>query len=78
LAPVFFSMNTVSTWSSRRDPVPPILNGGLAALAASMNSLVVLYGICAVSHSTNWSIAMTDTGVSSRQLNGIFAASGSM
>src|SRR4051812_5552080 len=78
LAPVFFSMNTVSTWSSRREPVPPILKGGFAVLAASMNSLVVLYGICAVSHSTNSSSAMTDTGVRSRQLNGSFAASGSM
>src|SRR5690349_25173255 len=53
LAPVFFSMNTVSTWSSRREPVPPILNGGSAALAASVNSFVVLYGICAVSHRSN-------------------------
>src|SRR6185369_5411562 len=44
-APVFFSMNAVMTWSSRRDPVPPILNGGFAALAASRNSFVVLYGI---------------------------------
>src|SRR6478672_11199657 len=26
LAPVFFSRKTVSTWSSRLEPVPPILN----------------------------------------------------
>ena len=70
-------MNTVSTWSSRFEPVPPILNGELAALAAAMNSFTV-FGPAALSHSTNWSSATTDTGVSSRQLNGIFADSGSM
>ena len=70
-------MNTVSTLSSRFDPVPPILNGGVAALAAAMNSLT-LFGPSALSHSTNWSSATTDTGVRSRQLNGIFADSGSM
>src|SRR5471030_3372826 len=32
-APVFFSMNTVRTWSSRREPVPPILKGGFAVFA---------------------------------------------
>src|SRR5579862_5185627 len=42
LAPVFFSMKTVSTLSSRFDPVPPILNSGFALFAAAMNSLVVL------------------------------------
>ncbi len=70
-------MNTVSTWSSRFDPVPPILNGELAALAAAMKSFTV-FGPDALSHSTNWSSAITDTGVRSRQLNGIFADSGSM
>ena len=34
--------NTVRTWSSRLEPVPPILNGGSAALAASANSFTVL------------------------------------
>jgi hypothetical protein len=48
-----------------------------AALAAAMNSFTV-FGPAALSHSTNWSSATTDTGVSSRQLNGIFAESGSM
>ena len=42
-----------------------------------MNSFTV-FGPAALSHSTNWSIATTDTGVSSRQLNGILADSGSM
>ena len=70
-------MNTVSTWSSRLEPVPPILNGELAAFAAAMNSFTV-FGPAALSHSTNWSSAITETGVSSRQLNGIFADSGSM
>src|SRR4030088_3362797 len=37
-APLFFSRNTVSTWSSRLEPVPPILNGADAAFAAAMNS----------------------------------------
>ena len=41
-APVFFSMKTERMWSSRFEPVPPILNGGFAALAASKNSLTVL------------------------------------
>src|SRR5258708_39941139 len=77
-APVFFSRNTVRTWSSRLDPVPPILNGGLAFFAASANSFTVLYGSWEFVHSTNWSSAITETGVSSRQLNGIFADSGSM
>src|SRR5439155_17291312 len=77
LAPVFCSMNTVRTLSSRFDPVPPILNGELAALAAAMNSFTV-FGPATLSHNTNWSSAMTDTGVSSRQLNGIFADNGSM
>src|SRR5689334_4112318 len=42
LAPVFFSRKTVRTWSSRFEPVPPILNGGLAALAAAANSFTFL------------------------------------
>src|SRR6185312_17145522 len=50
-APVFFSMKTVSTWSSRLEPVPPILKGGLAALAAATNSLTFLYGSVVLSHS---------------------------
>src|SRR5207344_3433137 len=78
LAPVFFSMNTVSTWSSRFEPVPPILNGGSAAFAAVTNSFTFLYGSVVLSHSTNWSMAITETGVRSRQLKVILAASGSM
>ena len=54
-----------------------VLNGELAALAAAMKSFTV-FGPSALSHNTNWSIATTDTGVSSRQLKGIFADSGSM
>src|SRR3979490_3148520 len=50
LAPVFFSMNTVSTWSSRFEPVPPILNGGVAALAAAIDSLSFLYRCVGLSH----------------------------
>src|SRR5262249_12755464 len=42
LAPVFFSRKTVRTWSSRFEPVPPILNGGLAAFAAAVNSFTFL------------------------------------
>src|SRR5436853_5574258 len=78
LAPAFFSRKTVRTWSSRLEPVPPILNGGLACFAASVNSFTVLYGSCVFVHSTNSSRASTDTGVRSCQLNGIFAVSGSM
>src|SRR5258706_14042523 len=78
LAPVFFSRKTVRTWSSRLEPVPPILKGGFAAFAASANSFTLLYGSCELVHSTNWSSAMTETGESSRQLNGILADSGSM
>src|SRR5215469_2119260 len=76
-APVFCSMNTVSTWSSRLEPVPPILNGELAAFAAAMKSFTLL-GPLALSHSTNWSSAITETGVSSRQLTGILADSGNI
>ncbi len=65
-------------WSSRLEPVPPILNGGFAALAAAINSFTFLWGSVVLSHSTNWSSAMMETGVSSRQLNGILADSGSM
>ena len=72
-APVFFSMKTVRIWSSRLEPVPPILNGGLAFFAASTNSFTDFSGIVVLSHSTNWSKAVTATGVSSRQLNGILA-----
>src|SRR3954466_9872101 len=78
LAPVFFSRKTVRTWSSRLEPVPPILNGGLADLAASTNSLTFLYGSVVLSHSTNSSSAVTATGVSSRQLNGILADRGNI
>src|SRR5947208_14225860 len=78
LAPVFFSRTTVRTWSSRLEPVPPILNGGLAFLAAAITSFTLLWGSVVLSHSTNWSSAMTDTGVSSRQLNGFLAEGGSM
>jgi hypothetical protein len=66
------------TWSSRLLPVPPILNGGLAAFAAATNSLTFLYGSVVLSHSTNWSSAITETGERSRQLNGSLAESGSM
>src|SRR5205809_7587875 len=34
-APVFFSRKSVSTWSSRLVPVPPILNVGYTFLPAS-------------------------------------------
>src|SRR5215831_1359885 len=71
-APVRFSMKTVSTWSSRLEPVPPILNGGLALFAAATNSFTFLYGSVVLFQSTNWSNAITDTGVRSRQLKGIF------
>ena len=71
-------MKAVRTWSSRFEPVPPILNGGFAAFAAATNSFTFLYGSVVLSHSTNWSSAITDTGVRSRQSNGIFADSGSM
>jgi hypothetical protein len=47
-------------------------------LAAATNSFTDLYGSVVLSHSTNWSIARMEIGVSSRQLNGILAASGSM
>ena len=59
------------------EPVPPILKGDAAAFAATMKSLTD-FGPAALSHRTNWSIATTATGVRSRQLNGIFADSGSM
>src|SRR4029079_5838120 len=78
LAPGFFSRKTVRTWSSRLEPVPPILNGGLAALAAAENSFTFLYGSCVFVQRMNSSIASTETGVRSRQLNGILAVSGSM
>src|SRR5881394_749495 len=53
LAPVFFSRKTVRTWSSRLEPVPPILNGGLAALAAATKSFTFAYGSVVLSHRTN-------------------------
>src|SRR5258708_36755650 len=43
-APGFFSMKTVNTWSSRFYPVPPILNGGLAALWDAVNSFPIFVG----------------------------------
>src|SRR3954463_4350192 len=67
-APVFFSRNTVSTWSSRFEPVPPILNEFF--FASSMNSFVVLAGTSLLVQSTNSSSATTATGVSSRQSKG--------
>ncbi len=67
-------------WSSCREPVPPILNRSLGfplfALAAPMYSLALLYGVSALTHSTNWSSASIATGVRSRQLNGTPVASG--
>src|SRR5262249_58663805 len=77
-APVFFSMKTASTWSSRREPVPPILNCGFADLAAAMNSFTFLWGSVVLSHSTNWSSATSATGVTPRQLNGVLAEIGTM
>src|SRR3954462_4268390 len=53
LAQFFFSMNTVSTWSSRLEPVPPILNGGFAFFAAAMKSFTFECGSVVLSHSTN-------------------------
>src|SRR4030081_847394 len=67
-APGFFSRNTVRMWSSRLEPVPPILNGGLAPLAAAMNSFTFLWGSVVLSQSTNWSSAMIGSGGSLRQL----------
>jgi hypothetical protein len=53
-------------------PVPPILNlFGPAALTASMYSLADLYGVSALTQSTNWSSAIIATGVRSFQLKGI-------
>jgi hypothetical protein len=43
----------------------------VGGLRRDTNSFTDLYGIV-VSQSTNWSSAMTETGVSSRQLNGIW------
>ena len=64
-------------WSSCFEPVPPILNlPGPAALAASIYSLAVLYGLSALSHKTNWSRANIATGVMSCQLNGTPVANG--
>ena len=57
---------------------PELYTSLLAFFAASTNSFVVLYGIWTLSQRTNSSSAITDTGVNSRQLNGIFADSGSM
>src|ERR1044072_4902948 len=53
LAPVFFSRNTVRTWSSRLEPVPPILNCGLALFAAAANSLTDLSGSCVCVRTTD-------------------------
>src|SRR5882724_7535536 len=50
-------------------PVPPILKGGVAAFAAATKSLTLACGCEALFHNTNWSSAMTEIGVSSRQLN---------
>src|SRR6188508_2851882 len=64
-------------WSSCFDPVPPILKvlSG-AALIASTYSLTLLYGLSALTHSTNSSSAIIATGVRSFQLNGMPVASG--
>src|SRR4051812_25758017 len=53
LAPVFFSRKTVRTWSSRLEPVPPILNWGFAFFAAAMKSFTFECGSVVLSHSTN-------------------------
>ena len=50
----------------------------LAAFAAAMKSLTFASFIVVLSHNTNSSKAVTATGESSRQLNGILADSGSM
>ncbi len=72
-----FSIATVMIWSSCLDPVPPILNlDGPAALTASRYSFAVLYGVSALTQSTNWSSASIATGVRSFQLNGTPVASG--
>src|SRR6478672_6264418 len=77
LVPVAFSMPTVRIWSSCFDPVPPILIlFGPAALTAAMYSLAVLYGLSALTHSTNWSSAIIETGVMSFQLKGTPVAIG--
>ena len=70
-------MPTVRIWSSCLEPVPPIfILLGPAALTAARYSLAVLYGVSALTHSTNWSSAIIDTGVMSRQLKGTPVASG--
>src|SRR6188768_3607002 len=64
-------------WSSCFEPVPPILNlFGPPAFTASRYSLAVLYGVSALTHSTNWSSASIATGVRSFQLKGTPVASG--
>src|SRR5262245_51767109 len=77
LVPVAFSIATVMIWSSCFEPVPPILNLlGPPAFTASRYSLAVLYGVSALTHSTNWSSASMATGVRSFQLKGTPVASG--
>src|ERR1700682_6536754 len=63
-------------WSSRFDPVPPILNVSGLALTAARYSFGVLYGVSEFTHRMNWSWAIKATGVRSRQLNTRSVASG--
>src|SRR5687767_12141191 len=75
--PVAFSRPTVMIWSSCLEPVPPILNLlAHADFTAATYSPAVLYGVCAFTHSTNWSSAIIDTGVMSFQWNGTPVAIG--
>src|SRR3954470_1402837 len=80
LIPAFCSIAAVMIWSSCLEPVPAILKrlswSPLLDFASLMKSLLVLYGVSALTHSTNWSSAIIWTGVISRQLNGTPVASG--
>ncbi len=79
LAPATLSSATVMMWSSRFEPVPPILKvPGGAAFTAARYSFGVLYGVSAFTHSRNSSSAIIATGFRSRQLNGRLTAIGSV
>src|SRR4029079_5673832 len=77
LVPVAFSRPAVTIWSLALEPVPPIfILFGPAALTAAMYSPAVLYGLSALTQSTNWSSAIIETGVMSFQLKGTPVAIG--
>src|SRR5258706_43374 len=62
-APGFFSRNTVRTWSSRLEPVPPLLNGGFGPLAGAVNSFTFLCGSVGVFPTPNLLGGMMGTGL---------------